>query len=791
MLVVGKNNLKLHHFISRKSSTKEINQHKHFSLIKRNSKKFLTKPYEKIIFNHLEVSIQNCILSLSKEPFVRNQQDIMNVKYIIEKSSLANKFKEDKICNEILDKMLTLCATEMKHLYLESGTTLFRIGDKGDKFYIIIHGKVAVLKPRPKESIMSGFNYFRLLMELKVSKENYILKQTIDTNQKLVKIDIEDLQELQLLIFRTKLQEYFSKLNQNNRTIKDIMKLCYIQSQFFDFEIDEGLLIQDEGYKYVIENRIMDMFSDLDNDKLIKNKILTNENNKVNFIIYEYQSIIELEQGAFFGDVALDKQKTRNATIKTLEDTHFCYLHCKHYSSFIKQEKQRLNLKEINFLLVNFFFDELPFPLFERLFSNFIHEEKINKNIIIQEGTPVKYIYFIKEGNIELTTSKSLYELFHLTSKLHKKKFQKKFKSSKLISFDKGPFAIPSKILKEKMNNRLFVLGSKETIGLDCLGFNVEFQYSAQVISDKAKLYKIETKVLDKLLKFQSKILPQYEKSLYNKMEVFLERLITIFNKKSEIKHNERNEKLALLDQIVLSQKKEKSKMNSPCSYKMKSSSGYLFDEYYVNKQNKIKLSNPLTQRNSKKKVISFTTNPSPNKQKQMSLISEESKEYLTLLKHYNARKNNLCSKKLKRRTSAFSIKHESQIINKVKLDLENDNLFLTKLPSNNNINNTFERNTSFIKNRIFSKRVSSPVGDKNNKRCESNTERASTVESKGLLGLNSTCVSNGNIDFINNYTPSTASHRSIHSALHKDHKKLFISKFNYRQKLVKCLFNK
>ena len=49
----------------------------------------------------------------------------------------------------------------------------------------------------------------------------------------------------------------------------------------------------------------------------------------MNFIIYEYQSIIELEQGAFFGDVALDKQKTRNATIKTLEDTHFCYLHCK------------------------------------------------------------------------------------------------------------------------------------------------------------------------------------------------------------------------------------------------------------------------------------------------------------------------------------------------------------------------------------------------------------------------------------------------------------------------------
>jgi signal-transduction protein with cAMP-binding, CBS, and nucleotidyltransferase domain len=104
--------------------------------------------------------------------------------------------------------------------------------------------------------------------------------------------------------------------------------------------------------------------------------------------------------------------------------------------------------------LENFFFDEVPFPAFERLFANFIYEEKQSKDVIIKENSPMKYIYFIKEGNIEITTSKSLLELSQLIKKLIEKKLvNTKGNSLKLLSFDKGPFSIPLKILKEKFLN--------------------------------------------------------------------------------------------------------------------------------------------------------------------------------------------------------------------------------------------------------------------------------------------------------------------------------------------------
>ena len=97
-------------------------------------------------------------------------------------------------------------------------------------------------------------------------------------------------------------------------------------------------------------------------------------------------------------------------------------------------------------------------------------------------------------------------------------------------------------------------------------------------------------------------------------MEVLLERLIVLFNNKTEIKHRERNEKIAELDTIALNKEKEikRSKVKSPLSYRAKFSSSYMLDgcqsESYrnISNQNIIQLANPLKQRNSTKKIDIF-----------------------------------------------------------------------------------------------------------------------------------------------------------------------------------------
>ena len=66
--------------------------------------------------------------------------------------------------------------------------------------------------------------------------------------------------------------------------------------------------------------------------------------------------MLELGNNFFFGDTAMDKTTTRNATIKTVEDTDFYYLEFGYYKTYLKEEKRRLTMKEVLFLINNFFF---------------------------------------------------------------------------------------------------------------------------------------------------------------------------------------------------------------------------------------------------------------------------------------------------------------------------------------------------------------------------------------------------------------------------------------------------
>ena len=239
------------------------------------------KPNSTFTTSHLDISIQNCISSLLKDPSSRTPLDISFIQSFLETTDLSYKLPSSNL--------LTTCSTQMKHLYLKSNTTLFKIGDKGDNFYIIIHGCINILKPVSKVITTSPYEYFEYVYNLYNSNELYLLNQTINSNKHLVDITTDELAV---------------------------------------YEKD-------------------------------KRKIILSRSYKIEFTIYEYKSFLHLGKGAFFGDSALDKQTTRNATIITTDDTHFCYLHCKDYNSFLKHEKQRITFNEIHFLLDNFFFVEL------------------------------------------------------------------------------------------------------------------------------------------------------------------------------------------------------------------------------------------------------------------------------------------------------------------------------------------------------------------------------------------------------------------------------------------------
>jgi CRP-like cAMP-binding protein len=398
-----------------------------------------------------------------------------------------------------------MCSGEMRHCYLEKGKTLFHIGDVGDKFYIVLQGRVAVLQPTPITDQMTGFELYRHLLNLRKNNEMYMFNLTLDANKNIVDIDKRDLEQLNLMVLVMCIQDYFSHVNFIGRTIPEILTLCGVDPHFFDGIIDESNNeARDANLLENVEHKIFDRLPKFDQTIIQRYRILSNNVVRFKVNLFKYKNIIELGKGTFFGDTALDKLTTRNATIQTTDDTHFCFLGNNHYSSYIKLEKERLTNKEINFIVDNFFLKDIPYKLFEqKVFANFYYHELTKREIICQENQPLEYLYFIKEGIIELSIKKNIPELYETTTNLSKLDYtclNPPASTFPIIKPYPKDHVAKVNFLYKTTKTKIYNYSQKEVIGFESLCFNINYLYTAEVISDKVKLYKVHKSYVMKLL---------------------------------------------------------------------------------------------------------------------------------------------------------------------------------------------------------------------------------------------------------------------------------------------------
>ena len=70
----------------------------------------------------------------------------------------------------------------MVYKKFNEGEIIYKIGDVPNEFYSIIFGKVHIIKVIVEHKIMSGFEYFCYLMNLKNNNEIYLLHKSIEIN---------------------------------------------------------------------------------------------------------------------------------------------------------------------------------------------------------------------------------------------------------------------------------------------------------------------------------------------------------------------------------------------------------------------------------------------------------------------------------------------------------------------------------------------------------------------------------------------------------------------------------
>jgi len=254
------------------------------------------------------------------------------------------------------------------------------------------------------------------------NKEFYnLLLKTIKVNHSRFPISIEDL----LILDLEEIHFRYEILN-NVREKFDTLYLRKIFKRFnrepteyfINFGFIEKILKTTTCYYETIElfkehfQRLFNSPLDLSTYRYLGN------NEQVNVTIYYNQYFISLKEGEYFGDYALDSgnsNNTRKASIECAEDCLFGVINEETYKNYLFEEKRKLWEIELTFFLENFFFHPIKKNVFQTEYYHFFQLCKETKRTtLFKEGDTLDYIYFLKEGEVELTINNNIADLTKL-----------------------------------------------------------------------------------------------------------------------------------------------------------------------------------------------------------------------------------------------------------------------------------------------------------------------------------------------------------------------------------------
>ena len=595
-----------------------------------------------------------------------------------------NEFNNDK---KIVENLITFYGLEFRYKKYKKGETIFKIGDVSDNFYSILLGKVDLLKLLPKIVNMTGQEYFYYLLDLIKKKENYRYKLCITTNNKIYPIYIEDEDILPYIYLYYVIKEIYEGKQYNN--LNELFKFLDISPKEIGLE-ENKLLTMDyinDNYK-LIKKRFPKIPEDKINDyRFINNKVI---NRPVK--IFDYNKFLSLESLDYFGDNSIENNTTRNGTTICTEDTEVLYLNSKLYLNNVLTKKAIIIERKTAFLSQNYLFNKIPQKKFEkRYFSWFILETYNKGEILFKENDKLKYVYFIKEGNVKLLTSKSMLELEIMINEISKKiiKIQSIYKNiddeneNHNLNYNniKADYQELSEHINKKEIIQLFILKEKEEIGIESYFLGLNNLNTCIVDSISAQIYKIDIKYLTELFNNEKICFYELIDRVENKLKLYRKRLFEINNIKlsmtdqkiSEKKSNIYDEEFNVNINITSFSPNNKVDLNFN---KLK--------EIVSNKNNinNIKIDNYKFHRSS---IFSLTLpNLSNNKSNKSSLSKNIYDSYLNLSKNKN--------KKGKK-------------IGNLKTSFYNTNSSYNKTDSNSKMNTNYKtRNSIFFNSNIKSK---------------------------------------------------------------------------------------
>ncbi len=268
---------------------------------------------------------EHIIEVLKKE---KHQRTKLEIKYITnllsEKIDYFKKLKDDDQISKS-EKIVSVLNLEK----FNPNQYIMKFGEEGDKFYIVLKGKVALYKPIYNRKEMTLQKYSNLMYDIKYHELDQLkYDRMIEKNNHLI-IDVE-------ILF---------KLDSNAQSMK--------QKSFFFIEEDQQLGIFSDGFP--------------------------------------------------FGEIALMKNCTRNASVKALDETYCISLTKSDYNKIIRELEQKRLEKSLNMFKRDYpLFENWPNNLMLKIFNCISKLELTKGDYLYKQNQDCDFIYLINNGTFEL-----------------------------------------------------------------------------------------------------------------------------------------------------------------------------------------------------------------------------------------------------------------------------------------------------------------------------------------------------------------------------------------------------
>jgi len=182
---------------------------------------------------------------------------------------LGEVFKETKKDKIKYSLLLYKLARKIQYELIKKGDTVFRIGEKGEKFYLILKGNVHILKFVQILREMTSEKYLELLYKLKKDREYYRLKKTLMINRQKFNIDKNQIDTLYEYMIRKKLALFLQE-QPNYSQIIDFLKKY--DKELKDYHLDSkdiktlfNLNTQPKKSSILINNQRINVLNDIKN----------------------------------------------------------------------------------------------------------------------------------------------------------------------------------------------------------------------------------------------------------------------------------------------------------------------------------------------------------------------------------------------------------------------------------------------------------------------------------------------------------------------------------------------